>query len=143
MCSEIAEIVKDDAEVHAMNNAMKSTIEALSPKQEVEITGDIFTGNWLKAGAITAVQMNDKGRTVFAFKRGFKASDAWLGVSYTNPAPKGKTVQTIERYKTLEEAKDSRYIDGLSFANSMWFPLPDNAKELAAEQKRNKKRYKF
>ena len=143
MCSEISEVVKDDAKVHAMNNAMKSTIEALSPRQEVEITGDIFTGNWLKAGAITAVQMNDKGRTVFAFKRGFKASDAWLGVSYTNPAPKGKTVQTIERYKTLEEAKDSRYIDGLSFADSMWLPLPDNAKELAAEQKRNKKRYKF
>ena len=69
--------------------------------------------------------MNDRGKTVYAYKRGFNVNDARYGVSYRNPGINGEEVEDIERYDSIDVAMKSRYAEGFAYTEALWLPMPD------------------
>lgn len=124
----IKKIIEEDHELVELDKQITKAMEMDGP--EVQLAGDIYHGAWKKHGSIISIKMKDNGRAVYVFKRGFRASDAWYGVSYKNPATKGEKVPTIERFKTIEEAMTSKYAAGFTMAEAFWTPIPEEYLEL-------------
>lgn len=66
-----------------------------------------------------------KGRSICAFKHGFRVEGAWFGASYRNPAPHGDNVQVFEEYNMFEDAQASKYHKGLVITEQLWTPVPE------------------
>lgn len=121
----VREIVEEDGFAHDILAKLRDSIKESAEDQEVTFTGDVYTGGWWKYGYVAAVKMNDRGKTVYAYKRGFNVNDARYGVSYRNPGINGEEVEDIERYDSIDEAMKSRYAEGFAFTEALWLPMPD------------------
>ena len=114
---DIVELTKDDAEI--LSSAF--TLDAVANHFfEDNKFVDVYHGSWREHGFIMAVKMKTPAGNVFAYTRGKTSDDIRFGISRKNPAPSGEEVDNIESYSSLEEAKDSKYYDGLELTYKLY-----------------------